>query len=220
MIASDPCRGLANVNSVVHELLAAGADISAVGNRGVAAIHWACMRGDVRLVRRLKEAGADLNLRCQNHTESTPLMLAAEDDQPGIVEYLLDEDVDIEAADSLNSTALDLAVANNAHRCMSLLLDRKAAYLRVNSKGETILHLAARGGDEETLDILSKRRLVGLDLGIRESAGKTAAEIHQDYGARDLTTREAFANLIRSIDSANKESQDSDDEAIFYDAHG
>lgn len=52
-----------------------GANIHHVGGGGATALHWAAWTGLPKLVNRLIRAGADIHLRCIDHT-STPLLWA------------------------------------------------------------------------------------------------------------------------------------------------
>lgn len=173
--------------------------------------------GNLSVVRKLREAGAGVDGSCQGI--SIPLTAAADRNRFDILEYLLEQGADIEGVNGYHQTALQNAVEENSHECISLLIRLKANYRRINDRVQTILHIAALGADLETLDILEKNGLRGLDPTLRDSSGKTALQVHELYGLKDPVIRQAFANLIRAVEHSNRLASEPDEEAVFYDAH-
>jgi ankyrin repeat protein len=184
-------------------LLEYGADIHAVEMSGCSIFHLAARWGSLQLVIKLKEAGVDVNVRVQNKVGATALLYAANANHVDIVEYLLEQGADIEAACHTGSTALLYAVSENAHGCLELLLDAGADYQHENQLGENILHRAARAADVGTLEILAGRNLTGLDSSLPNFANETPVEIHEEYGSKSQAVKKAFDDLIAAVCDAD-----------------
>ena len=107
---------------VVRVLVAAGADIDAVGDwdAGIPDGEWplntAADMGDLQFARQLLELGAD---PCRERTGVTALLTAAAHDQLEIVQLLIEHGADVNAADCDGSTPLSAAVSLE---CVELLL--------------------------------------------------------------------------------------------------
>ncbi|MBS1145314.1 MAG: Ankyrin repeat (3 copies) [Proteobacteria bacterium] len=71
---------------LVRELLTAGANVNAVGPKGLTALHWAAMAGNTAAVRLLLEHGADPNAR--DDQQQTPLAHAKANRHAAIVALL------------------------------------------------------------------------------------------------------------------------------------
>ncbi|XP_037093150.1 protein TANC2-like [Pollicipes pollicipes] len=85
-----------------------GASLGRVDREGLAALSWACLKGQARVVRTLLDAGADLQ-----HTDSagrTPLDLAAFYGDADVVSLLLDRGAVVEHVDLKGMRPLDRAI--------------------------------------------------------------------------------------------------------------
>ena len=122
------------------------ADVDRLEN--VTALMVASRAGREEIVKRLREAGADVN--AQTRQGDTALVYAAQGGQPGVVRDLLQAGADVHHANRLGQTALILAIPapwpdrDQAHAvdCVNLLL---AAGARANDRtadGNTPLHEA------------------------------------------------------------------------------
>lgn len=200
--------------SLIDALLEAGADVNLVCHKSGSPFSQACYFADVPTVRKLRQAGGDIDANC------SPLAAAADANRFDVMEYLLEEGADIEQVNMINdisSTPLLCAVEENAHECIELLFRYKADYTRVNRRQETILHLAAEGANLETINVLRKQDLRDLDLAARNASGKTALEIHETYSQDPVISR-AFKNLLHTIENQKCTNQELCNEDIFYDA--
>ncbi|ETS76342.1 hypothetical protein PFICI_11729 [Pestalotiopsis fici W106-1] len=206
-------KRLSEDTHLIDCLLEAGADVKMKNDNGQSAFGYACYHTDVATARKLWKAGGDLN------GIDSPLTTAADNNRFDIMKFLLEEGADIEQVHlASNQTALLCAVEENAHECIELLFKYKANYTHMNFQQETILHLAAQGADLETINILAKQDLRGLDPAVRNASGKTALEIQELYGPRDPTIAQAFQNLVHSIERKRSTNQGLLDEDLFYDA--
>lgn len=96
--------------AVVQLLLAAGADIHAIGTNGWTPLHMAAARGHVKKCRLLIDAGADVNKRKEIDASETPLMEAAFSGQPETTRLLLEFGADPFMRDTINNrTPIEIA---------------------------------------------------------------------------------------------------------------
>lgn len=96
--------------AIVQLLLAAGADIHAIGTNGWTPLHMAAARGHVKKCRLLIDAGADVNRRTEIDASETPLMEAAFSGQPETTKVLLEFGADPSMRDTINNrTPIEIA---------------------------------------------------------------------------------------------------------------
>lgn len=96
--------------AIVQLLLAAGADIHAIGTNGWTPLHMAAARGHVKKCRLLIDAGADVNKRKEIDASETPLMEAAFSGQPETTKLLLEFGADPFMRDTINNrTPIEIA---------------------------------------------------------------------------------------------------------------
>eukprot|EP00879_Flechtneria_rotunda_P027602 GHRR01029574.1.p1 GENE.GHRR01029574.1~~GHRR01029574.1.p1 ORF type:complete len:147 (+),score=39.12 GHRR01029574.1:229-669(+) len=81
--------------------------------------------------------------------QCTPLHVAAEKGQLEMVQYLVDHQVDIDAADVAMVRPLHLAAINSHTAVLKLLMDRGANPTKQDSDGDVPLHWAATKGHVE-----------------------------------------------------------------------
>jgi ankyrin repeat protein len=107
--------------AIVDELLARGADVSAVSRNPMRlqALHSAAAGGHLAVVRALVCGGADVNARQQHGF--TPLHAAAANGAAAMVSYLLERGADPDAASDGGQTPLDLALAQGHAEAAQLL---------------------------------------------------------------------------------------------------
>jgi ankyrin repeat protein len=137
----------------VQLLIAAGADVKAVSNSGVTALHWAT--GDARKVHLLLERGVDVNAR--SSLGRTPLIVAASSSGTAeVVALLLGKGADVNTADVIGVTPLIAASSVDDVAVAKLLLGKGAS---VNAKANigqaaTPLMGAAYNGNVELTRLL------------------------------------------------------------------
>ncbi|MGJ4995375.1 ankyrin repeat domain-containing protein [Bradyrhizobium sp. HKCCYLS3077] len=115
---------LGNV-TIIRELLAAGADISARNADGNNALWLACVGRHLDAIDALVEAGIDLDNR--NDNGATALMYASSSGKAEVVAHLLAKGADIESETLDGFSALDMAASLE---CLTLLRDAAKAAAR------------------------------------------------------------------------------------------
>jgi len=162
----------------VEKLLRNDANVNATDIDGYTALHYAAHCGDIRVVRALLVAGADINARTKGNV--TPLMNSVNMacGKPEITLSLIQSGADVNVADSNGETALWIATTESSPEVMEALL-RKGADPDVQSKslgftGDTPLHMAASNGLREPVELLLR---YGAKATIRNARGQTALDV-------------------------------------------
>lgn len=203
---------------LVDTLIDAGADVNSMDNFSMTPFLTACWTADLSTVRRLRKAGGKLGPPKSGHCGLIPIAGALHNNRPGILEYLIEEAVDIKEFDPMTrKTPLQLAIAMNKHEYFRLLLAHGADYFQVDDQGETILHYLARMGDAETVRISKDHGLAAMDPTLRNSSRQTALEVQQLHGSKDPITSQAFQELLWMIDNTSNGESSGDEDAVFYD---
>ena len=129
----------------------------------------------------LLDRGADLEAKAKNDNGRTPLHLAAWwNDNPEMVELLLDRGANIEAQDDYGSTPLHLATTiGNNPEVAALLLNRGADIEARDDNVGTPLHWAAN--NPEVTALLLDR---GADIAAKGHAGSTPAALGSREGSQ------------------------------------
>jgi ankyrin repeat protein len=109
---------------IVWQLLRAGASLNATHkDNGFGALHWAvAMRHEDLALQLIFSAGADVNQRTSGavYGARTPLLLAIETGELGMVRALLDAGASVACLDALGPCPLDLAPSNAVYQLLQL----------------------------------------------------------------------------------------------------
>ena len=177
-------------------LIKAGANINAVNRSGDTALKRTLLRESVKVKQRLREAGvhyglvetaemhdmADVRALLDRGADAnsrgwggvTPLMVAATETSPEMLDMLLKAGADPNLRDRQGCTALMRAAADETQHSeatiLALLQAGAATYWR-DRHGKTALLLAAEAGNAEIVTALLKG---GADSKARDSLGRTA----------------------------------------------
>jgi ankyrin repeat protein len=155
----------------VRALLAADADVNALGTYGTPALHWLVRVEDRASVGMLLDAGADPNLRSAQGV--APLHLALANRDVATVELLLAAGADAMLADHAGETPLMLAARNgDAMSAARLLAAGAPVDARETGYGQTALMVAVREGRVEVVQLLVA---AGADVNAKTRAGAVPA---------------------------------------------
>ncbi|XP_036144364.1 ankyrin repeat domain-containing protein 27 [Monomorium pharaonis] len=128
----------------------------------------------------------DLNASCPKDDKGlTPLHVAVLHDQLVIVDFLLDRDTDLNAADSDGMTALHHACAKGHQNILLLLLHAHADPAVTDLRGNTPLHLAVDRGHEscvKALLYLSEHMRTPIDANIANDNGDMPLHLAARWG--------------------------------------
>ena len=129
----------------------------------------ACRRGDLAAVQQLYANNADC-IHAVDAKGFTPLIIAAYNDQPEIVNFLLQKGVDVNAQDAAGNTALMGVCFKGYRHIAKQLLNAGADVNMRNSNGAPALTFAATFGHLQIAQWLLEK---GADLSLRDSRGKS-----------------------------------------------
>lgn len=143
------------------------------------ALHILAFFGIMGKSKRLLEQGADIDGN-HNFLGMTPLHCAASRGNDEVVEFLLDNGADGNAAAKDGNTALHMATQQGHRKVMKLLLSRRVNSRTTNGHGATSLQLAVgTATDEATVPLLVKNRV---DVNIRNiRTGNTALHLAVEW---------------------------------------
>lgn len=117
-------------------------------NYGFTALHYASYRGNMRIIQRLVENGADITV--QNKRGMNAIHIAVQNDHPNVMVYFIEKhQIDPKEQDGLGSSALHWACYSGAHDCINFLLYRYSMLIDLNvsdKEGFSPLHLAVMSG--------------------------------------------------------------------------
>lgn len=178
------CRG---VHFEVVKLLAArGADVNARDNAGMTALHSVSSRGHLEAARVLLDKGARVEAEAPGRW--TALHLAARNGRMDVAVLLAEKGAPLDVQNDSEDSSLHAAAWADHWDIVDFLIGRipagRAAVLNLTDfDGNTLLHLACRAGRIETV-----RRLIaaGADLQIRNTLGRTAHNLADEGGYRDI----------------------------------
>lgn len=143
-----------------------------------------------------QENGTELNqVVCENR--NTLLHLASSKGYVGVVEALLNKDVDINKTNGLTETSLELAIEKNKVEVVKLLLER-GAQTTVPEGVWTPLHQASSRGHVEIVKLLLKK---GADINAKNNEGKTAIEVTKSEEIKKILAPPGGGGLLTSKSS-------------------
>ena len=159
-------------SEVVELLLSLGADANAADSEGITALHRAVQSGSVPTVRRLVEAGADLEVR-ERRWKGTPLSWSAVLGKPEVFDYL----------EPISRDIRPLAWKGRKQRLAQVLAEDPSQVNLVLAGEEAPTALFCLPEDEAlAAEIAALLLSHGADPGVRSPTGKTAAEAAAQRG--------------------------------------
>lgn len=134
------------------------------------------------------------------------LFQATVGDQDVMARYLINSGLDINRVFNFSGESyLQLAVRCGSNRVLRMLMEMGADYTTVNKRGYTILHTLAdyRAVTIETLEILTKLKLTGVDPMAKDREGLTALDLLNRCQGMEDTFRAAFKRFLDSVTPSN-----------------
>ncbi len=162
------------------------ADVNARGAHDRTAVTAAAMREDVAEVRRLIDAGADVDL--QDDDRNNPLLLCGENGNVALLREVLRGHPDLGATNRYGGVALIPASDRGHVEMVRALLETDIDVDHVNNLGWTaLLETVLLGdGDEAHVEILGMLLDAGADRSIPDKDGVTALEHARQRGYHEM----------------------------------
>ncbi|MEM4217275.1 MAG: ankyrin repeat domain-containing protein [Candidatus Methanomethylicaceae archaeon] len=152
-ILSDACF---NKPHLAVDLIELGADVNVKNNDGCTPLHYACLGGDLNVVKSLIEHGADMN--AVDHKGNTPLHYACEGNHIEVVRFLIEHGADVNAANHKCNTPLHYA-CKKGHLDIAILLYKAGADIETkNSSGKKPLSLMTKEKRSALKDIVTRMK--------------------------------------------------------------
>lgn len=127
---------LGSIGSLLHKEVVNSSN----ADTGESAIHIAAAMGFVGVMQTLAEASAELDSK-SGHDGQTALLVAAKHGQYEVVEWLLSQAVQVDAADNSGKTAIHHAAMTNHGQIFQLLVRSTADLMAVDNEQKTALEL-------------------------------------------------------------------------------
>jgi ankyrin repeat protein len=147
---------MARQEAKADSLLAAGASPQSRDEEGTPVLILAVNRGMDATVKKLVEAGADVNARRAVYFKSTALMEVGVRNNPQLAAWLLDQGADLHARDTTGDTPLNWAAFYGHQELAALYLDR-GAKLSVAGRQGSAVDIALHRGHQELVQLLIER---------------------------------------------------------------
>jgi ankyrin repeat protein len=114
-------------------------------NSGFNALHYACFRGNIKLIKKLISIGADVSITNKNGLNI--MHMSSQGNQATSITYLQQIlNIDVNSLDDVNSTPLHWASYMDAENAFNYLIQMKANINTKDKDGSTPLHLAVMNG--------------------------------------------------------------------------
>ena len=154
-----------------------------VDDKGRTPLHYASMKGELKLVKDLIAKGANLNV--VDHTDGTPLHYASKNGHLEIVKFLLQKGSDVNAKDLLSrSTSLYWSSGNGHLEIVKFLIINNADVNAKNRFGGTPLNKASENGRLPIVKLLIEK---GADVNIvGEPVGMTSLDLASAGGHLEI----------------------------------
>lgn len=129
----------------------------------------ACRKGNLRLVEKLYALNPEI-IEAEDHKSFTPLILAAYNNQPEVVDFLLQKGVKTDPPEGAGNSALMGVCFKGYKNIAAKLIDAGADVNLRNANGATALTFAATFGHLEIAEMLLKK---GADIFVPDIRGKS-----------------------------------------------
>ena len=178
-----------NINNydVIKLLIDSGADTNVLDNDGYSAMHHASMTGRLEVIKLLYEVMGQGIFSLQNHTGSTLLSFAIENQHYDVARLCVEfgSQASINITDNAGVTALHHASRQANYVFVKLLIDSGANVHNVAYDGRSAMHIAAWNEQLEVVKILAERIGPGA-FDLRDESGRTPMIDASMVGAIDI----------------------------------
>lgn len=157
--------------SSVRQLLRAGANLATRTNAGQTPLYFAAASGDVETVRTIISDPGYRGVR----GAGLPLHGAAAYDRVEMIEYLIEEDFDIDELDANGQTPIMAAARNNKARAANALIRAEADLSIRTANNHDVFSLAAVSGSVDVLGVLLNSEQFSVRSPSAESGLRVAA---------------------------------------------
>ena len=193
-------------------LLENGADPhQATGDEKRNALHLAAQGNSLLCIQRLLQhrwSNLVLDINALDGYGDTPLRVSTSYNCADTTAVLIQYGADLNIGDRFGETPLLGAVYENAHESITQLLNAGADYTLKTKFGNTILHWAADGGDLQTLTLLTRAQMRGVNVDTRNVDGKTATELAATRYGFDETFQATFERLVNRLLDGQDENEE------------
>ncbi|CAI9725800.1 serine/threonine-protein phosphatase 6 regulatory ankyrin repeat subunit A-like [Octopus vulgaris] len=140
---------------------------------GDTALHIACRKKNIEILRLLVESGTPVNI--QNSNLQTVLHLGAHDGDEVVLKCLQQLRADPNLGDKLDKTPLHIAAERDNTEAMDILIEKFKASIVLRAKnGNTLMHFAANAGHQNTVLFFLKK---GVPLNMPNKSGAVALHV-------------------------------------------
>ena len=147
----------------INKLLAAGADVTALGADDQSALHTAMLENKngigMILALALQKRGVNPDI-LRDKNGDTPLHIAARTDANAIAEKMIECGADIHQPNEAGDTPLHIAAREENFSMLSMLVDKGAKVLVPNKKGETPIDIVIAADQGYLFDIMTPAALI------------------------------------------------------------
>lgn len=205
--------------------LRAGADHEAISTSYNRAVHLAAKRGHLTLIKLLVEKKANLNLI----TEESPwsaLHWAVAEGQIEVIDYLLQQGVNIDIRDQTGKTPIFWLLANQKINqikqkdCLIKLIELDAFILAQDEHGDTPLHELIKISHKIIPTLLMHLLLAaGADIHLKNKAGKTPldyAEAKHPFFKETLLRQSSLLKKLQCFNNVKEAYSQLEDTTAFY----
>ncbi len=170
------------LDRVIETLLFANAEVAPSEGSGMPPLLIAARWGNRKALQNLINKGAELNQQDANGWTALHCVSASGDERT--IELLVGKNADLSMVDREGYTPLHVACIYGATRVAVEMISRGAKIdLQAPPTMQTPLHLAAQRGNTAVAECLAFN---GADLTLKDSSGKTAADLAASSGHHDI----------------------------------
>ena len=193
-------------------LLENGADPNQVtGNEKRTSLHLAAQCNSLPCVERLlqyRRGNLFLDINVIDGYGHTPLRVSSSHNSAATTATLIKYGADLNIGDRFGETPILGAVFENAHETLTQLLNAGADYTLKTIFGNTILHWAANEADVQTLALLARAHMRGVNVDAKNVEGKTATELAATRYGVDEAFKASFDRLVNKMSDGQDEKEE------------